>query len=93
MTTLRHSGAARLVILFLFAASTAVLTACYTLVQHPRVASMNFRRPQGEACTACHEPAAIRAFVRQEHLAAETGAWAVLDDPWWVEPDTTGGGR
>ncbi len=92
MTTIRQLSAARVAILLLLAlAAVGPLAACYTLVQHPRVASLNFRRPQGKSCTGCHRAEEISGFLRPEHLAPPPTPWDTLTRPWWIEPDSTGG--
>jgi hypothetical protein len=92
MTTIRQISPVRVAILLLVAAATAFpLAACYTLVQHPRVASLNFRRPQGKSCTGCHTNQEIRGFLKPQGLADEGSPWDTLANPWWIPPDSTGG--
>jgi hypothetical protein len=92
MTTIRKISPVRVAILLLVAlASAGPLAACYTLAQHPRVASLDFRRPQGKSCTGCHRAEEIRGFLRPEKLAPDPPPWDSLTHPWWVPPDSTGG--
>lgn len=92
MTTIRQLPSARAAILVILASLTAgPLTACYTLVQHPRVASLNYRRPEGKSCSSCHSAREVRSFLEPERLAPDTPPWDSLTHPWWIPPDSTGG--
>lgn len=91
MTTIRQLSPARVAILLLALAALGPLAACYTLVQHPRVASLDFRRPEGKSCTGCHGAQEVRAFLEPEHLAPEPSPWDSLTHPRWIPPDSTGG--
>ena len=92
MTTIRQFGSVRAAILLLLvAAVTGPLAACYTLVQHPRVESLNYRRPEGKSCTGCHTPRAINDYLHPEKLASDPPPWDSLTHPWWISPDSTGG--
>jgi hypothetical protein len=93
MTTIRQFSPVRVAILLLLAVvSAGPLAACYTLVQHPRVASLYFRRPpEGKSCTDCHRTEELHGFLRPANLSPETPPWDALADPWWIPPDSTGG--
>lgn len=95
MTTIRQFRPLRAAILCVLAcASVGPLAACYTLVQHPRIASLNYQRPQGKSCTGCHTEKAVRGFLEPERLAPQPPPWDSLTDPWWIASDdsTDGGG-
>jgi hypothetical protein len=87
----RHPWYFRAAVLLLLAAGATLLSACYTLVQHPRVESLNYRRPAGGRCLGCHDAETVDRLVRQHRLAPDTGPWSVLSDPWFVAPDSTRG--
>ncbi len=92
MTTIRHKSAARVTILVLMTASLAPLVACYTLVQHPRVATLGFRRPDpGKSCSSCHTSEEIRGYLRPEKFQNEPEPWNSLYHPRWLPPDSSGG--
>ena len=92
MATIRQFRPARAAILLVLVVAAAVpMAACYTLVQHPRVAALNYRRPQGKSCTDCHSTRAIGDYLRPEKLTPEAPPWESLTQPWWISPDSTGG--
>ena len=67
-----------------------VLPACYTLFKHPRLASLNYARPDEAPCTTCHTGADLSRYVRQNNAMQPSGAWAeYYADPRWLEKPTT----
>jgi len=92
MATIRQSAPVRAVILIIFLLQAASLSACYTLVQHRRVASLGFQKPAGNSCTGCHTPQELRGYVKPSHLAPDPPPWDALGAPWWLPADSTGGG-
>lgn len=75
--------------LFIRVAVAAVLmlalSGCYTLLQHPGVARMNYRRPDSsQPCLSCHSREEIDAAIRDARRDREPGAWASLSHPWWL---------
>jgi hypothetical protein len=92
MTTIRQSRRARLSILLFTIVGLGPLSACYTLLQHPRVESLNYRRPEGKSCTGCHTAQTLAAFLEPERIQAPTPPWDALTRPWWIIlPDSAGG--
>ena len=60
---------------------------CYTLMRHPGIPSLNYRRPPADhACTSCHSQAELLASLMSERIDAEPGPWGSLSHPWWVHP-------
>jgi len=60
--------------------------ACYTLFKHPRLAKLNYRRPDDNRCVACHSHADLRRLVSPEKLRRTNAAWdGFYDDPWWFD--------
>ena len=68
----------RLYLLIAVLVVVIVTPACYTLLQHPRVAQIDYERPSGKRCFDCHTDEEIENFHRQPH-APDTGS------PWWYE--------
>jgi hypothetical protein len=91
MTTIRPFRAPRLVFLAAAVVFLVPLAACYTLVQHPRVTALDYRRPADRSCTECHRAEAVRDYLRPERLPDPTHPWDALEEPWWLPPDSTGG--
>lgn len=91
MTTIRQSAPARAVILIIFLLQAVSLTACYTLVQHRRVASIGYQKPKGKSCTECHASQAVRGYLKPPRLASDPAPWDALGDPYWLPADSTGG--
>jgi hypothetical protein len=61
------------------------LSGCYTLMQHPGVARMNYRRPDStQPCRSCHSQEEIDGALRHAHRDHEPGAWGQLSHPWWL---------
>ncbi len=67
--------------MYLFVAAlvaAAATPACYTLLQHPRVAEIDYQRPEGKRCFECHTDEEIDGFHRQPN-APDSGI------PWWYD--------
>ena len=80
----RPSRFGRLVVLLLLAAS---LQGCYTLLRHPGIPQLNYRRPPGDsACASCHSQKDLSAALSPERLDAAPGSWGAFSAPWWVHP-------
>ena len=73
----------------------ALTPACYTLFDHPRLAQLNYERPNNQRCMKCHDGDALWAMLQPQRRAAHTGPWRTFyDEPWWfagrvIPPDTT----
>lgn len=67
------------------AVAAAVLTpACYTLLQHPRLASLDYARPSSKHCLTCHTEQQLRTLVAGSRHAQTQQAWrSYYDEPWW----------
>ena len=91
MTTIRQTAPVRAVILLFLVLATASLSACYTLMQHRRVASIDYRRPQGKSCTGCHTSREVGGYLQPARLAPDPSPWDALYRPWWLPADSTGG--
>jgi len=65
-------------------ASVAVLPACYTLLQHPRLARLNYARPSDKHCLNCHSEADLRRLVIATQNSNARDPWRTYyDEPWW----------
>jgi hypothetical protein len=67
--------------LYLFVAllvTVALTSACYTILKHPRLAHLDYRRPDNKQCAACHSSDEIWGF---HHLPYAP----TTDVPWWYE--------
>jgi hypothetical protein len=77
----------RFVLVIATAIGAAGCTACYTLTQHPRLASLDYARPKGTPCTKCHTNEETWAFGHppmRATYASYSRAWtAYYDTPWW----------
>lgn len=97
LTTTRTGERVRTVIAILTLLVLGCIPACYTLVQHPRVASRNFNRPSPqESCTSCHTRNEVWGYLHPERVTLDAPPWAVLEVPHWLHdratnPDTTRG--
>jgi hypothetical protein len=65
-------------LLITVAVAAIVTPSCYTLLQHPRVAQIDYERPDGKQCFDCHTDEEIKDFHHQPK-APEMG------NPWWYE--------
>ena len=66
----------------------ALFQGCYTLVRHPGIPEINYRRPDaGTPCTSCHAEGDRLAFVSAQHLDRARGPWGALTHPWWFDND------
>ena len=60
-----------------------LLPACYTLFKHPRVASLNYSRPD-EGCINCHARDELWQYLHTRGTLAGTSDWdAYQNEPWW----------
>lgn len=71
-------------------AATALFSACYTLMQHPRLAQLNYARPNSDRCETCHSNEAIWAFHHAPRTPTADGLpgakWRTFYDiPWWYD--------
>jgi hypothetical protein len=68
---------------------TATAPACYTLLKHPRLASLDYERPGSNRCIECHSSADIWKFNHSKNMRTHNGTggdWsAYYDVPWWYE--------
>jgi hypothetical protein len=69
--------------------SVVTAPACYTLLKHPRLASMDYQRPEGDPCANCHSNEEIWSFNHPEikpSYSGYTGSWTkYYDYAWWYE--------
>lgn len=65
----------------------ALIPACYTLMEHPRLASLDYARPDDKRCTNCHSSEETWAFTHGSTEALHRSyseAWIkYYDTPWW----------
>jgi len=61
-----------------------LVPACYTLFQHPRLASLNYARPADKQCLNCHSADQLAQSLRPANSKSHTEAWSdYYDEPWW----------
>jgi hypothetical protein len=61
-------------------------SSCYTLLRHPGIPRLNYRRPDpAEPCTSCHPRAMLLSAVQPDRLARERDPWSRLSHPWWID--------
>jgi len=66
--------------------AAALLPACYTLLQHPRLASLNYARPGDKNCLNCHAEAELRQLVIAHQKPDSRDPWRTYyDEPWWFD--------
>ena len=78
---------------FLLAAAIVValtgLPACYTIMKHPRLASMEYGRPEDSQCTNCHSDEETWAFNHpspKPTYQSYSNAWIkYYDTAWWYD--------
>lgn len=66
---------------YLFAVLIVILAtapACYTILRHPRIAQLDYERPDDNQCAGCHTSTEMWRF---HHLPKAP----VTDTPWWYE--------
>jgi hypothetical protein len=62
------------------------LPACYTLFMHPRLAQLNYQRPQDNRCQTCHSSEELWYFTHPPTRTPLAGPWGEFyDRPWWFE--------
>jgi hypothetical protein len=65
---------------------TVALPACYTILQHPRLAQLDYQRPAAADCRTCHTRDDLWRYVHPSGLPAQPGAWHdSYNTPWWNE--------
>jgi hypothetical protein len=61
-----------------------LLSACYTLMQHPRLAQLDYARPSDKRCLNCHAEADLRRLVIAHQHSSSRDPWrSYYDEPWW----------
>jgi len=66
--------------------ATALLPACYTVLQHPRLAQLRYQRPESHTCRSCHSGDDLWRYTHPAALPRATGVWRdYYDVPWWFE--------
>lgn len=66
--------------------AVTVLPACYTLFKHPRLAQLNYQRPDDNRCQTCHAGEELWYFTHPPTLDPVVGPWGEFyDRPWWFE--------
>lgn len=68
----------RLYLFVVLLVTVAVTPACYTILKHPRLAHLDYRRPDDKQCLTCHTSDEIWGFHHLPHSPA-------TDIPWWYE--------
>ena len=64
--------------------AAALLPACYTLMQHPRLASLSYARPDDKHCLNCHAEPELRQLVIGQQRSGSRDPWSTYyDEPWW----------
>ena len=67
----------------------AAVPACYTLLKHPRLASLDYQRPDDSLCLSCHSNAEIWNFNHPNNIQTYMGkssSWTeYYDVAWWYE--------
>ena len=59
-------------------------SACYTLFRHPRLAQLNYQRPNDKSCVKCHSHADLKGLVSPNQLKLANAPWdEFYDAPWW----------
>lgn len=76
----------RAVVVVIAIAALFTTPSCYTLFQHPRLAELNYARPQQRDCGVCHTPQQLWAFTHPKGYSDKRGAWKdYYDYPWWFD--------
>lgn len=76
----------RLRLSFIIATLTAVslLPACYTLFTHPRLAQLDYQRPEDNRCQTCHSAPELWSYTQPPSIPSAEGPWnAFYSHPWW----------
>jgi hypothetical protein len=77
----------RFLLTAVFASGIAALPACYTIADHPRLARLNYARPDDNRCANCHSDEEIWAFnnpTGQPTHKSFSRAWMrYYDTAWW----------
>ncbi len=96
LTTTRNRGPTPRTLVLLVLVGSIASVSCYTLVEHPRVASLEFRRPSTRGdCTSCHTRDEVWSYVYPRHMVLDSAPWSSLQYPRWfdsrVRADSTKG--
>jgi hypothetical protein len=84
VATVSHRSKVLLIALALLAAT--LLPACYTLFRHPRLAQLNYQRPEDNRCKTCHSSQELWDFTHPATLPPQVGPWGEFyDRPWWYQ--------
>ncbi len=78
----------RLRLSFIIALLTAVglLPACYTLFTHPRLAQLDYQRPENNRCQTCHSAPELWSYTQPPTVPPATSPWNTFySHPWWHE--------
>jgi hypothetical protein len=69
--------------------SAAGVSGCYTRLLHPRLAEINYQRPDSKQCGNCHSSEQIWSFNhtwKKPDYSGGRGNWIdYYDTPWWYE--------
>jgi hypothetical protein len=80
----------RAILLVFLAGLACVFPACYTLLQHPRLANMDYSRPESDRCLDCHTASELWRFHHSPSTPVYAGtarsSWGYYYDlPWWYD--------
>jgi len=64
----------------------ALAPACYTLFQHPRLAELDYARPQGRNCRKCHSTQDLWSYTHPRGYREPQPPWRdFYEYPSWLE--------
>jgi hypothetical protein len=79
----------RFILTAVIVSSAAAIPACYTIMDHPRLASLDYARPDDNRCSNCHSNEEIWAFNNPSKKPThESYSWAWIkyyDTAWWYD--------
>ena len=79
----------RLLLTAVIVSSAAAIPACYTIMEHPRLAKLDYARPEEKRCSNCHSNEEIWAFnnpsKKPTHQSYSTAWIKYYDTPWWYD--------
>jgi hypothetical protein len=65
-------------------AALLVLSSCYTILRHPRIAEADYERPESNRCFDCHTDEEVYYFHYPANLGRAPVYWDdALYSPWW----------
>jgi hypothetical protein len=76
----------RLKLSLIIAVLTAVslFSACYTLFKHPRLAQLDYQRPEDNRCLTCHSSQDLWSYANPPSMPPAAGPWnSFYNQPWW----------